>query len=347
MIRLAIVGSGGIAKTHAAAIDLLSDAELAAVCSRSETGASALADSRGAKVFHSIGDILSMDGLDGVLIATPSGVHVESIVPALRAGKHVLCEKPLEISTERISRIVDEAEKSGSVLAGFFPMRCGSGARAIKDAVSQGRFGKLTFISARVKWWRDQDYYRLSSWRGRWDLDGGGALMNQGIHAVDLLQWIGGLPVQVSAFGGNLVHPGIEVEDTLAATLQFPQGALGTIEATTSCYPGMDLSLEVSGDKGSAVLINDKIVDWRFAEERPEDASIRAGHDTGVIHGGSSDPRAISCEGHRQQIEAFCQAIRGEPADIISGREAGRAVALVEAIYRAVQSGRSEPVIIP
>ena len=171
--------------------------------------------------------------------------------------------------------------------------------------------------------------------------------MNQGIHAVDLMQWIGGLPTKVSAFAVNLAHPGVEVEDTLAATLQFPEGALGTIEATTSCYPGMDLSLEVSGDKGTAVLVNDKIVDWRFAEERPEDADIQAGHGGGVIRGGSSDPLAISCEGHRQQIEAFCQAIRGEPADTISGREAGRAVALVEAIYRAARSGRSESVITP
>lgn len=165
--------------------------------------------------------------------------------------------------------------------------------------------------------------------------------MNQGIHAVDLLQWIGGRTSRVTAVAKTLVHKGIQVEDTLAATVEFAGGAVGTIEAATSCYPGLDLSLEVSGSAGTAILVRDQIVFWEFAEERPEDRTMCA--DPSVrVGGGAADPKAISNEGHRQQIEMFCRAVRGEKSEIIDGREASQSVALVEAIYRSARSGRAE-----
>jgi len=346
-LQLAIIGSGNIARTHADAIALLPGVRLAAVCSRNPEKARELAAASEAKVFDSVETLLTSAAIDAVLVATPSGAHAESVLPALRAGKPVLCEKPLEISTARVARMIAEAERSGVILAGFFPLRCGAGALIIRQAKEAGRFGRLTFLSARVKWWRDQDYYRSSSWRGTWELDGGGALMNQGIHAVDLLQWMGGPVKEASAFAGELAHPGLQVEDTLAACVRFENGALGTIEAGTSCYPGLDLSLEISGDRGTAILINDRIESWRFAAEIPADEAIRTGRAGGEIRGGSSDPKAITCEGHRQQIAEFCHAIRGEPAAVIDGREAGKAVAIVEAIYKACRSGKSEPISTP
>ncbi len=157
-----------------------------------------------------------------------------------------------KISVARIEPILRESEISKTLLAGFFPIRYSAGAQAIRQAARAGRFGTLSFLSARVKWWRKDSYYRESNWRGRWDLDGGGALMNQGIHAVDLLQWIGGRTSRVTAVAKTLVHKGIQVEDTLAATVEFAGGAVGTIEAATSCYPGLDLSLEVSGSAGNS-----------------------------------------------------------------------------------------------
>ncbi len=345
--RLAIIGSGNIARIHADAIALLPDVRLAAVCSRNPEKARTLAAAAEAQVFDSVETLLTSAAIDAVLVATPSGAHEEAVLPALRAGKHVLCEKPLEISTARVSRMIAEAERSNVILAGFFPLRCGVGARLIREALNAGRFGRLTFLSARVKWWREPDYYRASSWRGTWELDGGGALMNQGIHAVDLLQWMGGPVKEVSAFGGTLAHAGLQVEDTLAACLRFENGALGTIEAGTSCYPGLDLSLEISGDHGTAILVNDRIAFWRFAGEVPSDEAIRTSRAGGEIGGGSSDPGAITCEGHRQQIAAFCHAIRGEPATVIDGREAGKAVGLVEAIYHSRRTGKSEPLSTP
>lgn len=343
-IRLAIVGSGNIASTHAAAVKLVPEAELAAVCSRNGEKARELAQGSTAQVFDSVERLLTEGNVDGLLIATPSGAHADSVLPALRAGRHVLCEKPLEINSERVSSMIEEASRQGVILAGFFPMRFGAGAEAIHQAMQAKRFGRVAFLSARVKWWRDMDYYSDSSWRGTRKLDGGGALINQGIHAVDLLQWIGGTVSDVSAYAGTLAHEGIEVEDTLSASLRFTHGALGTIEASTACYPGLDISLEVSGDNGTAILCNDRIEQWRFRDERPEDAGILAGTTSGVIKGGSSDPKMSSCEGHRRQIEAFCQAIRGENSRVIDGREAARAVAIVETIYRAVNSQKSEKV---
>jgi len=346
-VRLAILGSGAIAQTHAQAISLLPEARLVAVCSRNPSHAIELAAPANAAVFDSVEKLVASSEIDAVLIATPSGVHEETARPALRAGKHVLCEKPLEISTERITRMVRDAEQSGVILAGFFPLRCGAGAQAIHQAVEAGRFGRLTMISARIKWWRGQEYYRASNWRGTRELDGGGALMNQGIHAVDLMQWLGGPVAEAMALADSLAHPGLEVEDTLVSSLRFKNGAMGTIAAATSCYPGLDISLEISGDQGTAILINDRIEFWQFAEEDPNDNDVRENRKSCNIGGGTSDPRAISCEGHRQQIAGFCRAIRGDASEIIDGREAGRAVALVEAIYRSVSSGKSEHLFTP
>jgi len=344
-MNLAIIGSGGIAKTHAAAIALLPDVRLAAVQSRNLKKARELAKPAEAEVVESLDTLLSDDSIDAILVATPSGAHAESVLPALRAGKHVLCEKPLEISTERVNSMIAEAEKANRILAGFFPLRCGVGAETIHTALQAGRFGKLTFLSARVKWWRNQDYYADSTWRGTHALDGGGALINQGIHAVDLIQWLGGTVSEVSAYATTLAHDGLEVEDTLAACLQFENGALGTIETGTSCYPGLDLSLEISGTNGTAILVNDRIDFWKFSAEQPEDEAIRSGNSGGQVGGGASDPLAISCEGHRRQIERFCQAIASNStAGIIDGREAGRAVAIVEALYQSARSKKFQPV---
>lgn len=343
-IRLAIVGGGFIASVHAEAIRQIPGAQLTAVCARDVSKAEKLAGPSHARAYDSFEALLEAGVAEAVLIATPSGSHREHAVPALRAGHHVLCEKPLEIRVERVREMIAEAERNRRILAGFFPLRGGAAAQSVRAALDAGRFGRLTFVSARVKWWRDQAYYSGSSWRGTWALDGGGALMNQGVHAVDLLQWLGGEVTEVGARFGTLAHSGIEVEDTLAASLRFAHGGLGTIAAATSCFPGLDLVMEVSGDAGSAILRNDRIDFWSFRDERAEDTAIRENAAAGAIGGGSSNPQAISCEGHRRQIEDFCRAIRGQEHHIIDGREAGHAVAIIEAAYRSGRSGKFESV---
>lgn len=345
-IRFALIGTGAIARTHLAAVSRIPEAQIVAVCSRDRARATQVAEPLGARALDSIEETVALSEIDAVLVATPSGTHHEAVLPALRAGKHVLCEKPLDISSERVSQMIREAAAAGVILAGFFPLRCGAGAQIIRAAVAAGRFGRLTFLSARVKWWREASYYASSTWRGTWQLDGGGALMNQGIHAVDLLQWLGGCPQEVSAFSSTTAHEGLEVEDTLAACLRYDNGCLATIEAATSCYPGLDLTLEISGEAGTAILVNDRIDFWQFREELPSDAALRSGEATETVFGGKSDPQAISCEGHRQQIDEFCKALRGEPAEIIRGEEAARSVAIIEAIYRSARDKTACPVTL-
>lgn len=274
---IGIVGSGSIARTHIDALAGLEEACLVAITGRNPTTSRDLAEMAGAQIEASVESLVQRGDVDAVLIATPSGAHLEPVLAAIGAGKHVLCEKPLEVQSPRVFSMVERARDVGVFLGGFFPMRFGAGAREVKQALDEGRFGRLVSLGARVKWWRDAAYYRDSSWRGTWALDGGGALMNQGIHAVDLLQWFGGKPAMVSAFAGTLAHPGIEVEDTLSAILKWESGAMGTLTTSTACHPGLDLTIEVSGDAGTAVLVNGKIEFWHFAEERLGDEAIRSG----------------------------------------------------------------------
>ena len=341
-VRLAIIGTGAIAKTHAIAAALVPEARLTAVWGRDLRKAQEFAAPFGIRATDSLETIARADDIHAVLIATASGAHAEGALPLMRAGKHVLCEKPLEINLGRAQPMIEAAQQSNVLLAGFFPLRQGEAARRIKEAVVGNRFGRLTFLSARVKWWREPSYYQSSSWRGRQRWEGGGALINQGIHAVDLLQWFGGKLVEVSAYAGTLAHSGIEVEDTLSASLRFENGALGTIAASTSCYPGLNLNVEISGDRGTAVLENDRITFWKFSEERPEDEIIRANKHAGQAIGGASDPLVMSCEGHRQQIAAFCRVLLGGQEEIIRGEDAAVALSIVDAIYLSSKTGKSE-----
>ena len=342
-IGFAIVGTGMIADVHAEAIRATPDARLCAVFSRGAEKRREFAERFGCRAAASIGELVSDPEVRAVCVTTPSGAHAEAAVPILEAGKAVLCEKPLEVSLEAADRMLDAARRGGGIIAGVFQMRLGRGAQLLKAAIEGGRFGRLALCSAYIKWWRAQSYYDSSNWKGTWKLDGGGALMNQGIHAVDLLQWLVGLPAEVSAFYNTLAHPSMEAEDTVAATLKFPHGGLGVIEAATSCYPGSDVRIEIMGDRGSAVMINDRIDRWDFADAVPEDAIVR-NESTPEIKVGSSDPKAISNEGHRKLVHDLARAlIEGRPP-AIPGSEARRAVALVLAIYEAARSGRTAKV---
>jgi len=335
-VRYAVVGSGAIAATHARAIAEAERSELAAIWGRDAGRSQALADEHGVDFSTDIERLASRDDIHAATIATPSGAHEVFAIPFLKRGKAVLCEKPMEIRLDRIDRMVAAADEHGAILAGVFQMRLGAGAQALKKAVESGRFGRLTLCSGELRWWRDQDYYDSVGWRGTKEFDGGGALMNQGIHLVDLLQWIAGMPCEVSANTALLAHRDIEVEDTVSASLRFPGGALGTIEAATSCRPGSAMRLSISGDRGSAVLENDKIVFWRFDEEGEEDDAIRA-QAAGLITGGASSPKVADVTGHRLLVEDLSTSIQEGRLPAIDGKEARRAVELILAIYESAR----------
>jgi predicted dehydrogenase len=336
-IGFAIVGTGTIAAFHARAIAATPGTELRAVHNRTAAKARAFAAEFGGEAVDDLAALLRRPDVDAVCVTVPSGLHGEITARALAAGKHVLCEKPLEISTERVDAMIAAAKQSGRILAAVFQNRLGAGAGHLKTAIASGRFGRLALCSAYVKWWRDANYYASSSWKGTQELDGGGALMNQAIHAIDLLQWLVGMPTRVGAQVRTLVHS-IKMEDTAAAWLEFPGGALGVVEAATSCYPGSRMRLEIAGEKGTAALEDDRIVKWEFAERLPEDEGLRQGAPT-VIGGGASDPKAIGGEGHRLLLADLADAIRTGRPPLINSSEARNAVAIVQAIYRSARTG--------
>jgi predicted dehydrogenase len=343
-IGCAIIGCGMIARFHARALADVPDARIVALVSRREDNARKMAKELGLDCVLStdLNAVLARPDVQAVIITTPSGAHLEPAVAAARAGKHVVVEKPLEITSERCDRIIDACDRHGVKLCTIFPSRFGDANRALKEAVESGRFGRLTLGETTCKWWRPQTYYDEGGWKGTQALDGGGALMNQAIHNVDLLLWMMGPVTHISGFTATLAHERIEVEDTAVACLRFANGALGVIQATTSVHPGLPKTIAVHGDRGTAVIEQDDVLRWDFTPETAEDRAIkeRFAQKTGAS-GGSSNPAAISHVGHARQLADFVRAIRTNSAPLVDGREGRRAVAVIEAIYRSAATGRA------
>ena len=343
MLGFAIVGCGMIARFHARALQDVPGTRLAALVSRNQANAQKVMDSVSAScdVYPDVQPVLARKDVDVVIVTTPSGAHMEPAVAAAQAGKHVVVEKPLEVTLERCDRIIDACDKNRVKLCTIFPSRFGDANQALKSAVQAGRFGRLTLGETTCKWWRPQSYYDEGGWKGTKALDGGGALMNQAIHNVDLLSWMMGPVSHIMGVTATLAHERIEVEDTAVACLRFKNGALGVIQATTSVYPGLPKTIAIHGDKGSAVIEQDDLVRWELTPETDEDKHIRErfAQKTGAS-GGSSNPAAISHVGHARQLADFVQAIETGRPPLVDGREGRRAVEIVLAIYRSAASGR-------
>ncbi len=337
-----VVGCGMISRFHARAVAELRNARLVACCSANPESALSFAEEHGCTAYEDLPAMLADPAVDVVSICSPSGAHMEPALAAARAGKHVIVEKPLEVTVARCDRIIRECEKHDVSLATIFPSRFHESSRLLKKAVDQGRFGKVTLGDAYVKWFRTQKYYDSGAWRGTWKLDGGGALMNQAIHSVDLLVWLMGPVESVAAHTAMLAHERIEVEDVAVASLRFASGALGTIEASTAAYPGYLKRIEISGSHGTAVLEEEDIKVWDFARTLKSDAALRermAGKTkTG---GGAADPAAIGHHAHALQFKDFLQAIQKGTTPSIDGHEGRRSVEVIEAIYKSAKTGKA------
>ena len=334
-----IVGLGMIAEFHAQALEQVPGAELRGIASRNADKVAAFATKH--KVpFHTtdVAALVARPDIDVICITTPSGAHLEASLAVIRAGKHLVIEKPIEIDTARTDQILAAAEKAGVRIAPIFQGRFGDGARTVKAAVDAGRLGRLVLVSNYVKWHRTAQYYTPP--RGLRANDGGGAVINQAIHGLDLLLWFVGLPAEVFAWQANRVHTKIEVEDTAVAALKFPNGALGAFEASTALWPGWSRRHELCGENGSIVLEDDRIVRWEFRDALPGDDAIRAAGTANALGSGASDPKAISTEGHRRQLQDFTDAIRENRPHALNGREGRKAVAFVQAIYQSAASGK-------
>ena len=345
-IGFGIIGCGMIANFHSKAIADIRGAKLVACFDTFATSADRLAATTGCRAYHKLEEMLANPDVHVVTIGTPSGAHMEPAVMAARAGKHVIVEKPLEITLKRCDAIINACDKAGVKLATIFPSRFHASCQELKRAVDGKRFGKLSMGDAYVKWYRSQEYYDSGRWRGTWELDGGGALMNQAIHSVDLLTWLMGPVVEIRAQWATLAHERIAVEDTAVATLRFASGALGVVEATTAAFPGYLKRIELHGSTGSAMIEEEDIVKWDFAAPTKRDAAVQASmQQKKSTGGGAGDPTAIGFHGHSLQFRDLLDAVKKDRAPAVDGREGRRSVEIILGIYKAAESGK--PVMLP
>ena len=341
-MKFGIIGAGMIAHIHAQAIAAMTGGSLHSVFNHRADGATKLAAEHGGRAVADFDQFLADPELEIVTICTPSGAHLEPALAALAAGKHVIVEKPLEISTERIDRMIAAAAAAGKTLSSILNRRFTPAMDAFKTAADSGRIGRLTSASCYVKWFRSQAYYDSAPWRGTWALDGGGVLMNQAIHTIDGLLHLAGPVRSVQAAAACLAHTGIEVEDLAVAIVEFENGARGVIEGSTCSWSqnGHPARIQLAGTKGSVFLADESLEVWDFQEEQPGDAAIRA---TLMHHAapglGANHPSSIKFQQHQRNLEEIVSAIHQGREPATSAREARKAVAVIEAIYQSARDG--------
>jgi predicted dehydrogenase len=336
-----IIGCGMISRFHAKAIGDLKGGKLVACFDQHKESADKLAAETGCKAYYDLKEMLADKNVHIVTIGTPSGAHMEPAVAAANAGKHIIVEKPLEITLKKCDAIIKACEKNKVKLSTIFPSRFHDSCTELKKAIDGKRFGKLTLGDAYVKWFRTQQYYDSGRWRGTWELDGGGALMNQAVHSVDLLTWFMGPVAEVTAHWGTIAHERIAVEDTVVATLKFENGALGVVEASTAAYPGYLKRIEISGSDGTAVIEEEDIKIWDFAKKIKRDEAVQqkmAQHKS--TGGGASDPTAIGYHGHMLQFQDMIDAIKKNRDPAVDGNEGRRSIEIILAIYAAAKTGK-------
>jgi UDP-N-acetyl-2-amino-2-deoxyglucuronate dehydrogenase len=347
--RVAVVGVGVIGSWHSKTIGELDDAELACVIDTDHAVADAAADRYSTIAYYDLDHAL--DGpaeFDIVAVCVPSGLHAEIAVRALQAGKHVIVEKPIDVTLEAADRIIAAQRSTGRLATVIHQHRFDRSSQIMMEAISRGHLGRITAAVVSGAWWRAQSYYDSGAWRGTWELDGGGALMNQGVHAIELLTAALGRPAEVLAYTGCLAHQRIEVEDVAVAAVRFESGALATILGTTAAFPGVSTRLQVHGDRGSVVIENDDLVfiHTTTGEQAEAFAGSRDSNNQLAQYGASrsgptatSDPRQLS-DSHRHQYENFLNALDGQADLVVSLDEARLAVALTLAIYESARVGR-------
>jgi predicted dehydrogenase len=338
-IHIGLIGGGNITETHARAARAIPGVEIAAIYGTNAEKVGRLCQEHGGQAYGDFGKFLAHRPMDLVAIGSPSGLHGAQGIAAARQGLHILTEKPIEITIERADALIAAAEQSKVKLGVMFQDRLKPGITQLKDLLNRESIGKPLFVDAHVKWYRPPEYYGSSRWRGTFALDGGGALINQAVHTVDLMLWLLGDVVRVQARAATALHK-IEAEDTAVAILEFANGALGVLHATTAAYPGYPRWLEITGTEGTVILEHDRIVamNLRSAENSiqeiiPPDTNQSA-----------SSATVSDFRGHQAIFEDFLDAIKSDRPPVCDGPEGRRSVALVEAIYRAAKSSGSTEV---
>ncbi|OLE26047.1 MAG: oxidoreductase [Catenulispora sp. 13_1_20CM_3_70_7] len=352
-LGVAVVGAGMIGTNHAAAVLRHPRLRVAAIVDPDAGPATTLAESVAQRTgsapparYDSLTAALADAGVDLVAICTPSGRHADAAEQTLAAGRHVLIEKPLDVSLPRARRLAGVAAAArdrGLVAAVVSQHRFDPASVAVAGALAAGRLGRVTSAVASVPWWRGQDYYDSAQWRGTWALDGGGPVMNQGVHTVDLLLWLLGRPVEVFAYTARLAHERIEVEDVAVATIRFGSGALGVLHATTAAYPGMGVRIAVHGDRGTAVIHDDQLEYFHVAGG-PDGSAPPADQAARLVPReelrGAPKPADSFVTGHLRQYRDLVEAIDGARPPGVGVDDAVAALAVIWSLYLSATLGR-------
>ncbi|MEA4888664.1 MAG: Gfo/Idh/MocA family oxidoreductase [Clostridiaceae bacterium] len=335
-VNFAIIGCGMISRFHIKAIQAIDDAKLVGVYDQFSEFSQKTAREYQTKAYDTYESLLADRKIDAVSICTPSGLHAEQSLQAIQAGKHVLIEKPIALCLEDSDKISALAREKGVLVGVVSQLRFSRAVKTMKQAIQEGVLGKIVSADLYMKYFRSQQYYDQNPWRGTWAMDGGGALMNQGIHGVDLLRYIMGPLKSISACAGTLTRH-IEVEDTLAAVVEYANGALGVIQAMTSVYPGYPRRLEINGERGTIILEEDTLVKWAVEGQpscvKDEDATRRKSH---------NDPGEIGVDGHIEQYKNFISAVQGDAALLIDDLEGRKTL---EIIMKAYESSRQKKTV--
>ena len=355
-LRFALVGCGSIAPTHARALACLPDAVLVACADASPARADAFAAEFG---LPALGwrDLLADPAIDAVTICAPSGLHAALGVQALRAGKHVVVEKPMDISLAACDTLIAAQRATGRALGVISQHRFDRASLVVRQALDEGLLGDLALVDARIPWYRTQEYYDSGDWRGTWAMDGGGCLMNQGVHTVDLLRWLAGPVTSIYAQARTAAHVRLEVEDSITATLAFASGAVGTLMASTAAFPGFPARLALYGTRGSAVIEGDALQTLTIQGREPLVGEAAVAHALQVASGGTRAATALAApalgvggawgEAHQAQLADFVRCCRTGETPRVDGVQGRQAVELVLAAYESARTGRvvapSEP----
>jgi len=338
MTHIGILGGGGISDTHARAAIAIPQVRVSAVYGGNAAKVAQLAKQYEATPYSDLAAFLRHRPMEIVAIGSPSGLHGEQVQAAAAAGMHLLVEKPLEITLARSDAAIEAVERAGVKLAVCFQDRGNPRLGLVKQWIDAGYVGAPLLVSARVKWYRPPEYYAQSRWRGTWPLDGGGALINQGIHTVDLLLWWLGDIVRVSARAKAQLHK-IEVEDTVVATLEFANGAIGTLEATTAAWPGYPRRVELTGTLGTVAIEHDRIVTCDL-KDAPDDVRSALSAQDSDANASAASPIVSDASGHQRMLEDLLAAIGTGRRPRCDAREGRRSVAVVEAVYASARSGK-------
>lgn len=332
-LGVGIVGLGNIADVHAEAIKRGGTGRVVAATSSSEEKLERFNEEYGARGYTSYEEMLEDPEVDVVSVCTPSGTHLDFGKTAAEAGKHVVVEKPIEVSLERAASLIQSCEANGVKLAVIYQSRFSEAAMDMKAAIDGGDIGELFMATASVKWFRDDEYYEEGGWRGTLELDGGGAVINQSIHTIDLLLWMLGDVDTIQAYKGTFTH-NIEAEDNAVATFRLASGALGTFVASTSIVPPQPRKIEVHGSEGTALLDESSFHLFKTEEDLRSDGEVEE------AQGGASPMAHFKFGPHRDQFTAIFEAIQsgGEPP--VTGADSLRSLAFVAGLYRSAETGQ-------